>query len=143
MTPIEQQVCSLELARKLKELGVRQESYFYYNEHNFLINRDDVYEYYDCCAEDMKGYISAFTVVELGEMLPKSIYCETSQKEYFLKIEKDDMSEEGQIEGWLVRYSGFFNKETLVHCLRENFNCALAEILIYLIENGYVKAEEL
>lgn len=59
---IEKQVCSLEQAKRLKELGVKQESLFYW------------YENYD---KPCDAYVvsrtkeaSAYTVAELGEMLP-------------------------------------------------------------------------
>jgi hypothetical protein len=70
---LEQQVTSLELSKRLKELGVRQESLFY-----FFGNKAEL--------EAMRGYggpeillegdyswavrVSAFTVAEIGEMLP-------------------------------------------------------------------------
>ena len=36
---LEDQVCSLELAKKLKELGVKQDSLFYWNLYSFPIGR--------------------------------------------------------------------------------------------------------
>ncbi len=73
---LEDQVCSLELAKRLKELGVKQNSLFYwrdslynqgvfipekilYNPNTFHENAVTIYEYY-----------SAFTVSELMMMLP-------------------------------------------------------------------------
>ena len=75
---LENQVCSLELAKKLKELGVPQESLFYWfvdNEQNLLAYKTPIggtmpngggvankyFEQAEC--------YSAFTVAELGEML--------------------------------------------------------------------------
>ena len=65
---LEDQVCSLELAQKLKELGVRQESLHLWLEASDgarLMNNptSSVYKYFEKSA--------AFTVAELGEMLQK------------------------------------------------------------------------
>lgn len=61
---LEEQVVSLELAKKLKELEVKQESLYYWDE-----NDKEVYRSIDRSAKDI-GCISAFTVAELGEILP-------------------------------------------------------------------------
>jgi hypothetical protein len=77
---LEQQVTSLELSKRLKELGVRQESLFY-----FFGNKAEL--------EAMRGYggpeillegdyswavrVSAFTVAEIGEMLPPGMWSES------------------------------------------------------------------
>lgn len=62
---LEQQVCSLELSQKLKMLGVKQESLFWWvNGHG----RMELHNY----ATDSDA-LSAFTVAELGEMLPNPI----------------------------------------------------------------------
>src|ERR1051325_10817319 len=60
---LEQQVCSLELAKRLRELGVKQESYFYwfFEEYN--------HEPVGWRIQTEEGDYSAFTVAELGEML--------------------------------------------------------------------------
>jgi len=92
---LEQQVCSLELAKKLKELGVKQESLFYwqrYTEKKTGIEewdlalrgkhtRDNAWSCLTGNYHDGRQWIShwvekdeeysAFTVAELGEMLPK------------------------------------------------------------------------
>jgi hypothetical protein len=84
MIPLEKQVVSLELAKRLKELGVKQESLFFW----MSIKDDDGK---DCWAvkygplETFYGIpvdenISAFTVAELGEMLP---YCIEKNGETF------------------------------------------------------------
>ena len=79
---LEDQVTNLELSKKLKELGVKQESLWYWNS-------KDKEVYYRCDFvvfsptqqttlkkskfgdEPFEEWFSAFTVAELGEMLPK------------------------------------------------------------------------
>src|SRR5258706_5692321 len=62
---LEDQIVSLELAKRLKEFGVKQESLFYWFI-NQLVYMCDLSKW-----EKSKKYIfSAFTVAELGEMLP-------------------------------------------------------------------------
>jgi len=62
---IEDQVVSLELAKKLKEIGVEQESLFYWASGSLLF-----FEEVDW--SDVDTY-SAFTAVELTDLLPTSI----------------------------------------------------------------------
>lgn len=77
---LQDQVCSLELAKQLKGLGVEQDSYFYH-----VAYEEDGEEYSDI----EEGYnhnsdyicYSAYTVAELGEMLPhhleiEGVYCD-------------------------------------------------------------------
>lgn len=62
---IEDQVVSLELAKKLKELGVNQDSLFWWcspRENFYWVRYSPLKEFPVVC--------SAFTVAELGEMLP-------------------------------------------------------------------------
>ena len=74
---LENQVCSLELAKKLKELGVKQDgiySYYQFNERNVYLRETSELH----CANPMlnkENWIcSAFTVAELGEMLPPPVF---------------------------------------------------------------------
>lgn len=76
---LEDQVCSLELAKKLKELGVKQESEFYWADRNSggltLWREGDVTSWgYEESFENQPNDIAAFTVAELGEMLPLWYY---------------------------------------------------------------------
>lgn len=73
---LESQVCSLELAKKLKELGVKQHSYFYWAKEEMS---DSTYKWNLITGElqiriatpgMIRDSIAAFTVAELGEMLP-------------------------------------------------------------------------
>ena len=62
---LKDQVCSLELAKRLKELGVKQESEFIW-----ALNEGGNYSLvFNDGSED---YVSAFNVAELGELLKKS-----------------------------------------------------------------------
>lgn len=69
--PLEEQVVSLKLAKRMKELGFEQESLFYW----YANTRNVLYKDEEGVKEtrrnpNFKGIIfSAFTVAELGEML--------------------------------------------------------------------------
>ena len=67
MMPVEQQVCSHELAKRLAELGVRQESVFWW------VDRKLTYTGGRVSHAPLQGGIAAFTAAELGEMLPDDI----------------------------------------------------------------------
>lgn len=74
MLPLNQQVSSLELSQKLKNLGVPQESYSYWTDENIMLNIDNEWKVTlskDLYPETAK-YISAFTVAELGEQIKKA-----------------------------------------------------------------------
>lgn len=86
---LEDQVVSLELAKKLKELGFKQESLFWWVTNTIggdvLLTEGDTFvaesaigtkkvrETFTFSTEGIKEkfYISAYTVAELGEMLPR------------------------------------------------------------------------
>ena len=65
---LEQQVCSLGLSKRLKELGVKQKSYFFWDDH-----REFSGEWIISSEPEMDRAASAFTVAELGEMLPHGV----------------------------------------------------------------------
>lgn len=130
---LEQQVVSLELAKKLKELGVKQESIFVW-----YTNGSDAYLLY--LGEDgmrpmeSKTY-SAYTASELGEMLPANI--EHNDFPHSLHITK--------LHGgsWSARYLywGFGQEGVSVAPgwdVDENLADAMAKMLIYLLENKLV-----
>lgn len=78
---IEEQVCSLELAKKLKSLNVKQESLYYWWQHCNKVHQGyekEKPEYKWVLQPYFKGLAidnaySAFTVAELGEMLPEKV----------------------------------------------------------------------
>jgi hypothetical protein len=75
---IEDQVVSLELAQKMKELGFEQESLFYWWWDEYTEENDFIIEEYDALPTkyDYKAEkYSAYTVAELGEMLPMNCLC--------------------------------------------------------------------
>lgn len=76
---LEEQVVSLDLAKRLKELGVKQESYLYwcdlklhYSDPYRIYTEEQTEKYLGEAADGRKQVVlaSAFTVAELGEMLP-------------------------------------------------------------------------
>lgn len=74
---LEQQVVSLELAQKLKELGVKQESLFYYQVGQIYLRSQHIDPKMLIADNGERTLympefdVSAYTVAELGEMLPK------------------------------------------------------------------------
>jgi hypothetical protein len=131
---LKDQVCSFELAKRLKELGVRQESLFYWSidkesqkeelivwnlKNKFCANQSNLY---DTCIKFPEYYdlFSAFTVSELGAMLP---YWTESVKRL-----KDD---------WVCIFRNKHN-DTNDHSFAETEANARAKMLIYLINNKLI-----
>jgi len=107
---LEQQVCNLELAKRLKKLGVKQESLW-------------IWAYGKICwyKENEPNSYSAFTVAELGEMLKcRGIYfnqCINPRAKSWVIIDKE--------------------KATILSDIDEAD--ARAKMLIHLIENKLIK----
>lgn len=148
---IEQQVCSLPLARKLKELGVKQESLFVWAEYPHLIQQQE--DGTSKCIEtitEIRGTFyfrddeintwSAFTVAELGVMLPNSII----QKNPFRK-EKDWEHIEKNVHYNLSYNGGHPSYDYYEYSIEPKYeendteSDARAKILIYLIENKLIE----
>jgi hypothetical protein len=159
---LENQVCSLELSKKLKELGVKQESLFYWcgkelygkTMLNFYIETNDYL--FGCGAtsgepdivperimkEDNEEIISAFSVAELGEMLP--VYIEKDTR-YAIKIEKYEQWLANDMEWETHKAKGCYQIRYVAITDRAKFQFngeldteanARAKMLIYLIENN-------
>ena len=168
---LESQVCNLELAKKLKELGVKQESLFYYqnnpynngsdcmdimikehrskNNENTIINTE--------CENENNEKFSTFTVADLGYLLPKSIFLKTEDEEkkifsnFRLVAGRNIIIEEEKpIEVWTVNYvcdttseyrNWLFDPLLTKSIYDHNEANARAKMLIYLIENNLVDLE--
>lgn len=121
---LESQVVSLELAKKMKELGAPQESYFYWktdeDSKSYIVNHNSRYMH-------SKGVIeaNAYTVAELGEMLPESIYREkTASNRSFSSVKTSENK-------WYVEYYDLsFTEDTEAD--------ARAKMWIYLKENNLI-----
>jgi len=141
MIPLHQQVTSLELSKRLKELGVKQEGAFYWQfpkpmeslpfnkrpfeeRHDwFLTNSGNL----DWCKEDIR--CAAFTVAELGKILPIGIYSgRGANGRYFCDTDREDM-------GINVRNRLEFYEDTEAD--------ARAKMLIHLIEKGLLDAKKI
>jgi len=67
---MEKYVCSLELSQKLEDLGVQEESEFYWGE---VDGKTQVIYKYEDDIEICRNKVSAFTVGELGDMFPADV----------------------------------------------------------------------
>lgn len=112
------QVCSLDLAKRLKDLGVGQESLFCYANGGLYSNPDFLTD----------NQFAAFTVAELGEMLPPE------WSGFELVIEKT-----GPI-GWQIKYveRGYEDETRGDFFFDISEANARAKMLIYLIENKII-----
>ena len=114
---LNKQVTTLETSKKLKELGVKQESLFGWyrglkglNDNSYQVKINN---------RPMKRWsadYSAFTVAELGEKLPK------------FKLRK-----------YSKNYEIYIPDRTIFHQVAKNPSNCLAKMLIYLIENKLIE----
>ena len=141
-----QQVCSLKYARKLQELGVKQDSLWYWISIGILNNKHVGWRLelsHNCnCEEPLiaQEYYSAYTVAELGELLPFKIYSNPIPNPFELKINKLENK-------WEVYYLAYESRELNNTDLCPTINAnteanARASMLIYLLENNLTKQED-
>ncbi len=148
----ENQVSSLEPSKKLKELGVKQDSLYYWssNELHVKLNKDnsnsqvyivktsDFSEWYEESEfrESFNDYYSAFTVAELGEMLPdilqenmEDFMSDKSSNEYRVWYA------DGNSSDYPYNFQGKGNEDNIPAQIDASEADARAKMLIYLIEN--------
>lgn len=130
---LEKQVVSLELARRLKELGVRQESLFSWLYAD--VRSGDMW-YVDLTDKEhmieLPEY-SAFTVAELGKLLPKKVIWKKRKTPFFLSISWDYVSNK-----WRYSYANQKANECIEMFFEETEADARAKTLIYLLENKLI-----
>lgn len=151
---LEHQVINLQQAQRLKELGVKQESYFswfgdltprlmdngkdgaVYGPWIFLSTTEPLNNQEADWRSDVnqtKPLASAFTVAELGVMLPQTISYKKTQKAS-IKISR--------FNAWTI----FYNRHSsgMNVCMTEDYNECVARgaMLINLLESKLITAEE-
>lgn len=138
---LENQVTSLELSQKLKELGFPQESLFVWERNHRgefeIITKEDFH--LDHLRNNYRTpedlFCSAYTVAELGEMAPSEIrkevsYEETTEETFYLEIRKDE-------QWWKIEYVYYYYEPCdSFNVIDKNLSDALAKMLIYLKENN-------
>ena len=146
---LEKQVCSLELAKKLRELGVKQESVFW---HWATDVEGDGLTWWTVSEKEprrgkkvrelstpqhYRGKIAAFTVAELGEMLPAIVEYKGTRR-FPVSRSKEDAT--GARE-----YKCFLDGTSLMDCffIADTEADARAKMLIYLLENRLIPGESL
>lgn len=142
---LEQRVCCLELSKKLKKLGVPQDSYWYWARQLPKLRKDGSFKLMDfdkletarlraSSVNHHHGYktnfrmeyFSAFTVGELGEKLKE--WCKSSN---FCPLPLFDK----QTKKWNNQYADDFIADTEAN--------ARAQLFDYLINDGTIKIKKL
>lgn len=141
---LSKQVISLDIAKRLKELGVKQESLFYWRYAVYgiteasrrTINQPPVWEICDGQTKawyENDTYFSAYSVAELGEMLPWML--DYKEKKYLLTI--------NHAAGFYFRYQTIENellfKDYMMYEPGESMADSGGLMLIYLLEQGIIK----
>ena len=137
MMPLENQLCTLEHAKKFDELGVKAESYFVWitGVDGQLKPFISVKDHARWKPETLKHSYPAYSSAELGVLLPTW----TGEKQ--LLIYKDD-------EEFIMGYKALSKRYTAripfsPYSCKEHEAHAKAEILIELLEKGIVKPQDL
>jgi len=142
---VDRQVTSLEISKKLEELGVKQESLFYWV-HDHVNDIWEIVIDFNCNGMgrnyDWNGKISAFTVSELGEMLFKSkVNCRSRSIQDLLPQYWSNHNK------WEIHCTHYYNEkgnqvvDLKIDIIANTEADARGKMLIYLIENGLLKKE--
>lgn len=127
---LEQQVPSLDLSKRLKELGVKQESLFYWQGYLYSEEKIEL-----VCKEKLDkeyDFVSAPTVAELGEMLPLYLK-KDSDRGISFSVETSGLQtwKNYNNTGWVVAYGGLTSSGNTEANAR-------AKMLVYLLENKLI-----
>lgn len=130
---ISEQVVSLKLAKRLKELGYPQEGLWYWVKECWdlgkcdkkLMTKSEMSVREDYNRYTYKVICTAPTVAELGEWLPEALF---GEENIYILYEDCCVIE-------FVSFGGYF------YCNEKTEANARARILIWLVENGYVSFE--
>ncbi len=136
---LESQVINLEVAKRLKELGVKQESVFVWMQEK-PIRASNAPDWRVRLASgwnlpNVFDYVYAFTVAELGEMLPEYILGDEGMK-FDLTYWKD--SELWQVSYWWDEDSRRSSGMKIETTMDGNEANARGKMLIYLLENSLI-----
>lgn len=128
----EKYCCTKEQGKQLQELGIKKEPMYYWWKDDFgdWIVTESFFE---------NEVYPAYTIGELGEMLPDRVTRKISGRIHFYDINcyKDPM------RGWAVSMYDMTGGHPYGKEIAETEAQARAEMLIYLLENKLIKPEEL
>lgn len=127
--PLEKQLTSLDVSRELRNLGVPQESLFYWSEWHFhrpnevprIIHKSDT-------RGNKTKLWSAFTVAELGVMLPEGRFSYRIGTSWFNGV---------------ATKKGLVFQRIAVAVAQETEADAQGKMLIYLIKNNLINVKEI
>jgi hypothetical protein len=125
---LEDQVVSLELAKKLRELGFEQESLFYWH-FDEIVRREFMPTDQNLKVSTDGHNFSAYTVAELGGMLPQNFSYEGKQCNWISYL---------AMNGWNVQYESIDDDGLLFEVVANKEADARAKMLIYLKENKFI-----
>lgn len=137
--------CTPEQSEKLTKLGVRTKCFTFWMmfqeyvlESGFFIDEDDDLRRSKDGNRFIWDWLRAYDTPELMEMLPLSIDADTiagAEDDWYNEIYK-------VYGGYTVGYRSRFGNDEYLFCVEKtNLAEALADCLIWLIENNHVKSE--
>lgn len=153
---ITDQICAFDFAKRLKELGVKQDSLFYrfgMKDYQYIFCK--TYEQYSEHVDlDIKDGYAAFTSEELLSILPNAVTLPTGEPfdNFRLGIKKFiSVDEHGiQTNNFIINYycdttevggdNAFLCRQLTSNIYHPVLANAAAEMLIYLIESGLMPA---
>ncbi len=126
---IEKQVCTIDQAKKLADLGVKQDAFF-----KWVVTGNSTDLLISSSVENMESY-SAFSVAELGVLLPSVIHLEDD--DYYLHGSIGNREDEFYYIWFLSSFENV-EWETFPAIEKDTEAEARAESLIWLLENKYL-----
>lgn len=148
---LEDQCVSLELARRLKEIGVEQKSYFWWSEfrnesspkeqwaniYSEILDTDEKKDYWSrAYLKDQKFY-SAFTFSELIEIFPADLIIKETDKDFGDQSISYRLMIQKLLDGWSIYY--YEKHDDLISFDGKKLVDETAKMLIHLIENGLME----
>ena len=124
---------SIENAKKLEELGVKRESLFHHETEAALLHFTN-----GNMLVPRSAFVSAYTADEIGEMLPHKV----DNNRAYLVLEKDEVIATRK-EAWKCKYEYPGCTASLHKERSDTMADTMAQMLIWLLENGDLKLEEL